>query len=84
MLKRMAVVLCCCAGLCGVALADEPIKVSLPAPQHDGKLSLEKILSARRSVRDYSPAPLSPAELSQILWAAQGVTAPGSRSWTFG
>ena len=80
MLKRMAVVLSCLAGLCGPALAEDLTLVTLPAPQHEGKLSLEKVLSQRRSVRDYSPAPLSLSDLSQILWAAQGITAPGRRT----
>jgi SagB-type dehydrogenase family enzyme len=37
-------------------------------------MSLTKALAARRSVRSFLPTPLTKAELSQILWAAQGIT----------
>lgn len=48
--------------------------IKLPDPVHDGKLSLEKALSERRSIREYSEGSLSLAEISQLLWAAQGIT----------
>ncbi len=37
-------------------------------------MSLEKALRGRRSVREYSRAPLSLEDVSQLLWAGQGVT----------
>ena len=37
---------------------------------------LEKLLQQRRSVRTFGKAPLSLAELGQLLWAAQGITHP--------
>src|SRR5690606_4375366 len=37
----------------------------------------EQTLSTRRSVREYSDAPLILAQVSQLLWAAQGITHPG-------
>ncbi|NNG14682.1 MAG: nitroreductase, partial [Gammaproteobacteria bacterium] len=37
---------------------------------------LEKLFQQRRSVRTFSKAPLSLAELGQLLWAAQGITHP--------
>jgi SagB-type dehydrogenase family enzyme len=49
-------------------------KVALPAPQQSGGMSLNEALATRRSVRSFSPAKLTIAELSQLLWAAQGVT----------
>lgn len=51
----------------------------LPAPVQQGALSLETTLSRRRSVRDYTSATLTAAELSQLLWAAQGVTSPAGQ-----
>lgn len=46
----------------------------LPRPRHDGPVSLEATLRRRRSVREYAGKPLTLAEISQILWSAQGVT----------
>ncbi len=40
-------------------------------------MSVEKALGLRRSVRKFSSDPLMLAEISQLLWAAQGVTSPG-------
>jgi SagB-type dehydrogenase family enzyme len=51
--------------------------VPLPKPRLSGLVSLETALNERRSVREYSGDPVSLAELSQLLWAAQGVTHPG-------
>jgi SagB-type dehydrogenase family enzyme len=51
---------------------DRPL--GLPEPALEG-LSLEEAIAARRSVRSYSEDSLSMKELSQILFAAQGITA---------
>jgi SagB-type dehydrogenase family enzyme len=48
--------------------------IVLPEPELAGELSLEETLSLRRSVRSYSDMPLTLHELSQLLWAAQGIT----------
>jgi hypothetical protein len=73
--------LCSWSVLIGDAGAQEKaaagVTIKLPAPKLDGTVSIEKALSERRSVRAYKPEPLSMAEVSQILWAAQGVTEPG-------
>lgn len=48
--------------------------INLPAPNLTGSISLEESLVKRRSVREYSSIPLALNEVSQLLWAAQGVT----------
>jgi SagB-type dehydrogenase family enzyme len=51
------------------------MRIALPEPIIDGEISLEQSLAKRRSVREYSDEPLALAEVSQLLWAAQGITA---------
>jgi hypothetical protein len=53
---------------------NEGFKILLPSPKRKGSLTLEEALSKRRSVRKYSSQPLSLDELSQLLWAGQGIT----------
>lgn len=48
--------------------------IELPRPRFDSAVSLEKVLASRRSVRDYSRTALTLQEISQLLWAGQGVT----------
>jgi nitroreductase len=50
--------------------------VKLPPPKYDSKVSIEKALLERRSIRSYKEEPLTLNDLSQILWAAQGITEP--------
>ena len=50
--------------------------IKLPEPRYDSQVSLESTLQQRRSVRDYLDEPLTLAEVSQLLWAAQGITNP--------
>jgi len=59
----------------GTGLANTPL--ALPPPRTKGEVSLEHCLFERRSVRSFRNAALPLADLSQLLWAAQGITAEG-------
>jgi len=53
----------------------EPLaRVELPAPVGEGGAGLWKVLRERMSVRDYNLEALTLAEVSQLLWASQGIT----------
>jgi SagB-type dehydrogenase family enzyme len=56
----------------GVTLSEN--KIHLPTPQCDGAVSLEKTLLHRRSVREFSSRRLELWHISQLAWAAQGIT----------
>ena len=51
------------------------LRVALPRPETEGGAPLWSILSQRRSVRDFHARPVADHQLSQLLWAAQGITA---------
>jgi len=69
------------AGLAPPAAPRVLAVTALPAPALDGPVSVEAALARRRSVRAFGAAPVTAAERSQLLWAAQGVTdAAGGRT----
>ncbi|RPI46656.1 MAG: SagB/ThcOx family dehydrogenase [Betaproteobacteria bacterium] len=61
--------------------------IPLPRPNVQGGMPLMEALAKRRSIREFSPDPLPPRVLSDVLWAAFGVnraaangrTAPSAR-----
>ena len=53
---------------------EDAVALELPEPTLRGEVSLEETLQSRRSIREYSEAPLTLEEVSQLLWAAQGQT----------
>ncbi|ODA44318.1 hypothetical protein THER_0942 [Thermodesulfovibrio sp. N1] len=56
-----------CTDLYGESIID------LPNPRYKGNITLEETLKERRSVREFSNQPLTLEEISQLLWATQGI-----------
>ncbi len=52
------------------------LRINLPVPKADSGVSVEKALRERRSVREFKRTPLALNELSQLVWAAQGISGP--------
>lgn len=52
----------------------EETEIRLSPPREKGPLSLEECIKRRRSRRSYTPTSLSSEEISQLLWATQGIT----------
>ncbi len=48
--------------------------IKLPEPRYKSNVSIEEALLKRRSIRSYKNEPLNVSEISQVLWAAQGIT----------
>lgn len=51
-------------------------EIPLPTPGQRGEVSLEEALTRRRSIREFREKGLTWAEISQLLWAGQGITHP--------
>jgi SagB-type dehydrogenase family enzyme len=62
--------------------AATPGAIVLPRPDTTGKVTLERAIARRRSVREYAPGALTLAEVSQLLWVAQGITGPDGKRAT--
>ena len=59
----------------GVSMAN-PEVYPLPGQEKGVEGSLMDLLHHRRTVRDFSPQPVSLAAVGQLLWAAQGISSP--------
>ena len=53
-----------------------PATISLAPPLLDSGSTLAAALSKRQSVREFAPTPLSLQQLSELLWAANGINRP--------
>jgi len=49
-------------------------RLKLPEPSYESEVSIEKAILLRRSRRRYRSNPITLKQLSQLLWAAQGIT----------
>ena len=54
--------------------------IALPAPRKTGGMPLREALAARATARDFAPTPLTPQEISDLLWAAWGYNRPAKRT----
>jgi hypothetical protein len=79
--------LCCLllAGAVGTGLADKtpatrqaPSHIELPKPRTEGGMTLNEALAKRRSIRGFTGQTLTRDQISQICWAAQGITHQGN------
>ena len=53
---------------------EKPGRIILLQASYASKVSVEEALASRRSIRSYKDEALTITELSQLLWAAQGIT----------
>ena len=78
-----------CALLVSTSFQAQNLKpIQLPSPQTDGGRPLMQVLKDRHTQREFSPKPLPPQTLSNLLWAAFGInrpeghrTAPSAMNW---
>lgn len=62
--------------LCGTLAAAD---IQLPEPNKNGGMPLMEALAKRRTRRTFSDKPLSLQMLSDLLWAANGISSPDGR-----
>ena len=61
---------------CGQTAAGGGKEVLLPAPKTTGGMALAEAIAKRRSVRAFADKDLTIEQISQLAWAAQGITEP--------
>lgn len=62
------------------AVEDGKLVYYLPAPAHKGSVSVEEALSKRRSQRRYLSHRIPAQHVSQVLWAAYGMSSSNKRT----
>jgi SagB-type dehydrogenase family enzyme len=50
--------------------------IKLPAPAHKGGMALNEALQVRRTMRQFANRPLDLAQVSQLMWGADGLSDP--------
>jgi SagB-type dehydrogenase family enzyme len=66
--------LLCCSIQNDDTIMNDTTIVRLPEPERSGTISIEQTLQKRRSIRSYSDERITLQEISQLVWAAQGIT----------
>jgi nitroreductase len=74
--RFLAVVVLLCPA---AAAAGDLAAVALPAPRTEGGMPLMQALKLRHSTREFDTARLSPQVLSNLLWAAAGISRADGR-----
>jgi nitroreductase len=89
-MKRTSIlIVAVCIFALGSGSAQEPKPIQLPPPQTDIGKPLMQALKLRQSSRSFDSKPLPLQELSNLLWAANGInrpesgkrTAPSAMNW---
>ncbi len=73
-LSILAIAIIAVLGFNGYSAQDSSKTIKLPEPMTNGSISVEKALDERRSTRSFGKSGLTLNEVSELLWAAQGVT----------
>jgi SagB-type dehydrogenase family enzyme len=76
MLNPRLILIVLCLASVGAAPEPEPAPSPLPAPNTSDGMAVAQAIRLRRSLRDFDDTPLTPAQVSQLCWAAQGITDP--------
>ena len=58
----------------GITRGEDMARINLPEPKAKGNVSVEEAIGKRRSVRSYASRDISIEDVSQLLWACQGIT----------
>ncbi len=62
----------------GWAQVEEKGVIRLPKPTYEGRVSVERAIKERRTIRDFRAKPLTMVQLSQLFWSAQGISNEGN------
>ncbi len=57
-----------------ISQTKSPIEIALPEPIYSSHISIEEALKNRRSARRYKNQAITLRQISQLLWAAQGIS----------
>jgi len=63
--------------LLGGVMESEAAEIALPKPSEEGRVSVERAIKERRSIRHFQDKALTLGQLGQLLWAGQGITEKG-------